>query len=560
MADDVATRALRAELSRRNTLRLLLGGGGALIAGPSLLAACSSSASSSAKLNGASGGPQGTNAQIDSLTWGNGAFDGLDSATAASNFGSAAMAPALETVIAFDGNLKIVPVIAESYDKPDTMHYVYKVRSGVTFWDGTALTADDVAFSMSRHIDPKVASQLATYFTNVKSVSVTGPDEVTVEMSTPDPQFEYVPALVYVFPKSFVTAAGSKFGTPAGTTINVMGTGPMKITKYDDSGVTYEAWDGYWGQKSRVQKLELLSFTSADSVRLAYQSGKLDGTFYGITGDALSSWQKVPHARLQASEPMNVGYLSLNMSMPPFDDIHARRALAYATDTQGFLKAFLGQAGEAPTSVVPPIYFANLADQATIDAIYNKIPQYPYDLDKAKAELAKSKYAGGFTVDVPYTPQFPISGEVLVSMSETLKQIGITFRPKAMPIGNWAAVHQANASPCMWGYWLPDYPDPSDIESLFFPSAGAVPHRNNSAHWKDPQVDALLAKQANTTDASVRVQALGQMLQMAGDAMPYLPLWWERAVMAVDSEKFTYTGFSPLFYVNNWVPNVRSAT
>ena len=531
-----------------------------MLAGTGLLAACASNKpASTPTLETTAGSTSGADTQIASLTWGNGSLDGLDPATAASNFGSTAAAPALETLIGFDSSLKIIPILAESYTKPDTTHYVYKIRSGVSFWDGTSMTAEDVAFSMSRHMDPKVASQLATFFTNVKSITATGPSEVTAEMSAPDPLFEYVPALLPIFPKAFVTAQGAKLGTPAGSTVTVMGTGPMKITSFDDSGVTYEAWSGYWGDKPRVEKLDLVSFTSADSARVAYQSGKLNGTFYGITGDTLSSWGSVADARLQASDAMNIGYLSLNMSMAPFDDIHARRAMAHAADTEGFLKAFLGQAGRVPNSIVPPAYFGNIADQPTTDALYKKIPQYEFDLDKAKQELSQSKYPDGFSVEVPYTPQFPIAGEVLVSMSQTLKSIGITFTPKSMPIGTWAATHQANNSQILWGYWLPDFPDPSDIVSLFFPSSGAVPHRNNSAHWKDPQVDALLKKQAETTDVAVRVDSLGQLLQMAGDQMPYLPLWLERAVLAVDGAKFTYSGFSPMFYVNNWVSNIRSA-
>lgn len=581
MADSPINRITRRELSRREALRLLAGGGAAVVIGPAFLAACSSSSSSptavsSAGSTSASASAAGSSAaatsaaasapassaaaaaQIASLTWGNGSFDGLDAASAASNFASTAAAPSLEALIGFSSDLKIEPILAMSYTKPDTSHYVYEIRSGVKYWDGTTMTAADVAYSLNRHIDPKVASELATYFTNVKSITVTGPSEVTVEMTTPDPQFEYVPALVPIFPQSFVTSAGAKFGTPAGSTLTVMGTGPMKITSYTDASVTYEAWSGYWGTPSAVQKLELVSFTSADAARLAFQSGSIDGTFYGISGTTIKSWQGISNSKLLSSDSINVGYLSLNTTMAPFDDVHARRALAYATDTAGFQKAFLGQAGEAPTSIVPPAYFANLADQATIDAIYKAIPQYPFDLDKAKAELAMSKYPNGFTVEVPYTPQFPISGEVLVSMAETLKQIGIIFKPQSMPIGTWAKTHQANASPILWGYWLPDYPDPSDIESLFFPSAGSVAHRNNSAHWMVPEVDQLLTEQATTSSAATRVADLGKMLELAGDQMPYLPLWWERAVMAVDSKKFSYTGFSPLFYVNNWVPDVQA--
>ena len=530
--------------------------GVALIAGSLILSGCSSGS------DNPSPGPDspGTDAQIPLLRWGNGPFDGLDPATAASNFSSTAAAPALESLIGFDADLKIKPILAESYSRPDATHYVYKIRSGVTFWDGSPLTAEDVAFSLDRHRDPELASMRATMFTNVTSITVTGDDEVTVELESPDPQFEFVPSQVPILSKAFVEATGAKLGTPGGSTLTVMGTGPMKITNYDDTGVTYEAWDGYWGTKSRVDKLELLTFQSPDASRLAYQSGDIDGTFYGLSGDTLSAWQGIANSKLIASEPINVGYLALNTTQEPFSDIHARRALAYAADLEGFQAAFTGEAGEVPTSIIPPVYFANLGTQAEIDAVYAQIPQYPFDLDKAKEELAQSNYPNGFEVTVPYTPQFPISGSVLVSMSETLKEVGITFNPEPMPISNWGALHQGNDSPILWGYWLPDWPDPSNIASLFFPSAGAVPGRNNKAHWQVPEVDQLLTKQMETTDAAVRLDALGQLLEMVGDQVPYLPLWWERAVMVVKDDKFVYSNFNAMFYVNNWVENISSAT
>jgi peptide/nickel transport system substrate-binding protein len=538
-------------ISRRDALRILVGGGAALAAGPSLLAQ-SASAQTTARA-------KGNLKKIPQLNWGNGSFTGLDPASSASNFTDTATAPALEALIGFTPELKIMPILAESYKHPDVLRYVYKIRKGVKFWDGSELTAQDVSYSLNRQIDPKVASQLATYFVGVKSIKVTGPMEVTVTLSAPNPEFQYVPALVPIFPEAFIKAQGKKLGTPSGSTATVMGTGPMQITSFTNSGVKYEAFAGYWGEPSHVEKLNLVTFLSANSARLAFESGDIDGTFFGVTGDTIPQWTSVSKAKLQSSTPMNISYLALNTTLEPFDDVHARRALAYATDTQGFLKAFLKQAGEAPTSILPPAYFANLASPADIEKLYKKIPQYPFNLDKAKSELAQSKYPNGFTVQVPYTTQIEgIVEEVLVSMSTTLQSIGITFTPQPLTIGAWADLHQQNNSPILWGYWLPDYPDPADVESLFFPSAGAVPHRNNSAHWKVPAVDALLNKQAHSLSSAGRAEDLGRILELAGEQMPYLPLWWERSVIAVNSGKVAYSDFSPLFYDNNWLPNIAA--
>ena len=67
--------------------------------------------------------------------------------------------------------LTLVPLLATSwkYDRPN-LKYVFQVRQGVKFWDGTPMTTDDVVYSLSRHIDPKVSSQIAGYFANVASL------------------------------------------------------------------------------------------------------------------------------------------------------------------------------------------------------------------------------------------------------------------------------------------------------------------------------------------------------------------------------------------------------
>src|SRR5205823_4936300 len=137
----------------------------------------------------------------------------------------------------------LVPALARSWSQPDATTLVYRLRPNVTFHDGTPLTAQDVAFSMSLNLDKKVASQLSSYFTAVRWIRATGPDEVTMKLKTPSPFAQYLPAFQggMVVPRTFWQAHAKDIGTPNVLTV---GTGPWKVTEFvPDDHITFERFD-----------------------------------------------------------------------------------------------------------------------------------------------------------------------------------------------------------------------------------------------------------------------------------------------------------------------------
>lgn len=549
---------MRHELSRRSALRGLLVGS-TVLAVPGLLAACDSDGSSKKPLDDSVGGA-GTNASIENLRWANGEVSNLDIAQAWNVFAQAAMTPALETLVTYSSSGRLEGQLAESYSRPDNLTYVYKIRKNVAFWDGTPMTADDVAFSLGRHLDPKVASALGGVYESVKAVDVTSDDEVTVTLKSPDPLFDYVVAFVHIIPRAFAAKVGKNLGA-AGNSINIMGTGPMKIVSYDESGVKYVANTSYWGEKSRVKNLELKTFTQPEAVRLAFESGSLDGTFTGIATDNIGAWQRLEGAKLETGDPLSVTVLSLNMTKKPFDDVHVRRAIAYATDSAGFVKAFYGGLAEVPSanSIVSEAFFGNLVDEDEVKDIFSSIPSYPYDLKKAKEELQLSAYPEGFEQVVEYPSDFPLWGKVLVSLATTLEEIGIKFKLKAITTAKYIELLNANDSAVMMNGFGPDYPDPANYLTLTFAGSSAVAGRLNTAHIVDPRVDDLLKQQLESNDNNERARLLGEILKIGGEQVPYVPLWWNAPIIAVNTDKFVYNNFNSLYYVENWASSIRAS-
>jgi peptide/nickel transport system substrate-binding protein len=554
-------------LDRRQLLRSL-GLGGAALAVPGLLAACGSSGGS----GGSSGSPGGStspapgntsDADIPSLQWAlnTSTIVGLDIATAFEANSQIVAVSGLEGLLGVSDKLTLVPLLATSwkYDRPN-LKYVFQLRQGVKFWDGTPMTADDVAFSLSRHIDPKVSSQIAGYFANVASFEKTGASEVTAKLKHPDPLVANALVFAPILSKAFVQKIGKALGSP-GSGLRIMGTGPYKISSYPSStAATVERFDGYWGAKPRVQSCTFSCISNTQTLQLAVQSGQTGGTFTVPVQDA-ADYQKMSGVQTYSASGMGICALTFDVSTPPFDDLHVRKAIAYACDREGYVRAFLGGNGTPADCVVPPEQWGPVLPQPEVASMYAKLPSYPFSIENAKKELAQSAHPNGFTTNKILVPNNqPAVLKALESLSTTVKQIGITMPISQVPTNDWLAniyAHKDLGIVCL--LFLPDYADPADYMNLIYPSANAVKNNFNLANFKDPQVDKLIQDANAASSNAERAQDLSQVLTISQQQLPYYGLFWQNDVMAIQN-KYVYKGFTGLYYNQNWLSRIYAAS
>src|SRR5215217_171090 len=149
-----------------------------------------------------------------------------------------------EGLMIFDENGGVQPLLAESYEHPDALTYIYKLREGLTFQDGSPVTIDDVVASIARVRDPEVAGPLAWMYDNPgATVERTDDRTVTIKLTTASSLFQFVPATTagHVIP----AAAIEKFGLDL--LRNPIGTGPYKFVKWDaGSEIDLEKNTSYW--------------------------------------------------------------------------------------------------------------------------------------------------------------------------------------------------------------------------------------------------------------------------------------------------------------------------
>lgn len=542
-------------LTRRDIL-WRTGAAGLVLALPGGLAACGSSESNSSVTGSSGATGKAGSAEIDHITWGvkGGAPRALDISRDWTVPDLTASSLAVEALFTTGPNLELRPLLASGFSQPDPTHYVIQLRPGVKFWDGTPLTVDDVVYSITRNQDEELGSPIGFLFEKVESVKAKGTNRIEITLSEPEPSFPQILTLPQVVSKKYTEAQGDGYGGP-GSKVKVLGTGPYKVTAFTTGGgVSLVRNEAYWGEKPKVKAVTLKYFEDPQTMLLAARGEEIDGAF-GFPLSEADTWNSVGSLETQFNKENGLSsiFLSLDMESEPWSDIHVRRALAYCADTAGYTKAFLSDQANPATSPIPQGQWSDVASESETAAIYKAIPQYPYSIAKAKEELAKSAFPNGFSADLPYNNAFPEIGKALVSLSQSMKQIGVNLKVKALPESAWIAAILKHENLGVQTFWFgPDYNDPSDFMGTIYPSAAAVENAFNTANFKNPKVDQLLKEQTQAPNKKARAKMLGEIVKISGEELPYVPLWWEGPSLAA-STKYVFNGFSPLYYYQAWL-------
>ena len=245
-----------------------------------------------------------------------------------------------------------------------------------------------------------------------------------MKLKAPNVQFQYTAAHMagFIFQKKQLEEHPKDIGSPE---VLPLGTGPYKLVEFAPSDhAVLEARDDYWGQKPVAKRIVFSAIPDRQTRLLAMKNGDIDGTFDLAISD-IDQWKALGNVDIITAPSLGIFQLTLDQSAPPFDDLHVRKAIAYAIDREGLVKALLKGNGEAAKALNPPEMWSGVLPPDQVRAFYDTIPNYPFDLEKAKAELKQSKHPDGFEIAVPGSNADPYEVNILQSVAENLKQIGI---------------------------------------------------------------------------------------------------------------------------------------
>ncbi len=554
MADRSEVEFLTSTLTRQQLLRRT-GAAGFALAVPSLLLACGGDDDAATGTGSSETGAE----EIDLLTWAlSSPPRSLDVPHSYDLATPTILFNALESLLVFDTDLQLRPQLATEWSQPDPVTYVYTLRDGVMFWNGNPLTAEDVVYSLTRHMEPDVASELASYFASVKEIAATSATEVTVTLKEPDALFQYVPAFLsgLVVEKRFWEEHQDDIGSPGTLT---MGTGPYEVTEYvPDESVRLVRNESYWGTKPKAREVSIRVITEPETRLLAMRSGEIDGAFE-VPVQQYDQWDELEGTQTLSAPSLQSQFFAFDVEAEPWSDIHVRRAFAHALDREGLVGALLGGHGQAAASIVPVPGWGSLMGTEEVDQLYSELPAYPFDMDLAKSELAQSSTPGGFTASFEYPDAFPEIGRAALSLSQNVSELGVTLNVEEKPFNAWLAANRQHEDLGLSaGIWFMDYPDPANILYIWCHSQFAVKNAFNTANYKNPTVDRLLDEQQVSQDNAERAEALSEVLRIIGDDLPYLPLWFPDIAAAVSND-FVYEGFNALYIYQPWTQNIAAS-
>jgi peptide/nickel transport system substrate-binding protein len=443
----------------------------------------------------------------------------------------------LETLMRFGPQGNAEPYLATSVSRPDPVTYVYHLRHGVAFWDGSELTADDVAYSLN--YDRSAGSQLAFSFASVKSITASGKYSVVVTLTHPDASWQYTPAeaTAPVFEKKFFLAHQGTFGQPGAL---LMGTGPWQVDSFDPTkGAELSANPHWWGGKVPVQRVSFTFFANATSEALAFRANEID-----LAPDvtAPQSFAATSGAKLLNTTSCNIAFFGMNTQTPPWNDVHVRRAVAYALNRQNIIAAHGGYATPLYT-LIPPQLLGTIASKAQISSLLGSLPLYPYSPAMAKQELAKSAYPHGFSATLLEVNNPANLNEDQVVAAE-LQAIGIRAQIKVLPAAPWDAVESGPAGKRATtetgaGCFNPDPSAYYDVLGSQNTKVGSW----NVADYAPPEVDNLMAAGLAASEPAKRFPIYSQLLQKLQADVPYVGLYVSDASIALSS-KFTEPGYT----------------
>jgi peptide/nickel transport system substrate-binding protein len=434
-----------------------------------------------------------------------------------------------EGLVTLDLNSNIVPELAKSWSQPDDLTYVYEVRDDIVFSDGSKMTMDDVLFSFQRYADPDGGTWFSDFYADLDSFSVDG-WRFTIKLKAPSAVFKYIPAIGAgrIISKNFYQKNPDAFGTASG---GIIATGPFVYQNWTSGQeIILKKNTNYWDKaKLAANIVDTLVFKiiPEDTTRvIALQRGDVDFCV-NIPADMLDQLAGSQNLELVSVNSSHLTYLALNTERAPTSDVNVRKAISRAFNIPEFHRNIIKTAGSAGT--VLPFGSALYGENASNWQRYLNTNVYSYDLDAAKAHLARSAYPNGFNCDL-IVSENSLANQRALYIQEALKAIGINVNIKRMSgdeqdtyqMGNERDSNDKRDYDMLIGGWEADYPDLNGTIETMYVSSQAGEDGYNAAAYVNPAVDALLDLQRTTLDPAKRFEIQSQLMDIIVDAVPYV--------------------------------------
>lgn len=445
-------------------------------------------------------------------------------------FSNTGMLPNIyDPLVGIDHEGQLVPALAESWQIVSPTEWIFRLRAGVRFHDGTPLHADDVAFSVERiKTIPNSPGSLAVWVRKITKVESV--DDRTVRITTVEPVPYLLWDLANVLIMSRTTTAGlTTADINAGRGAN--GTGPYRNASF----VVNDQWlvernPHWWGGSQPWQKVTFKTLAN-DSTRLTtLLAGDVDliqgvslANIDRIASDprftlfkrlAFQTFWLVPDA-VRDTTPYALDEAGNPLPKNPLKDVRVRRAMLMAINRPAILERILNGHGEIAHQIAAP----GAAERGTV-------PEVPFDPDGARRLLAEAGYPNGFTLVLHgSTGVIPNDDQLSQAAAQFLTRIGVRTRVETAP----ASVLYPRAARRDTSFYFSGTPTPNAATPLrttqMTPNAARGDGTANRLHYSNPAFDQIMGRVFSEMDEGRRRAMIADATRLLMDDVPVIPLF-----------------------------------
>jgi peptide/nickel transport system substrate-binding protein len=415
-----------------------------------------------------------------------------------------------------DENLNVKPALAERWEIPDALTYVFHLHHGVKFHDGRPLTSRDVKWTFDSLLQGKIRSTRAAAYRFVDHLET--PDEYTVIFKLKEP---FSPLLWNLSDGAMGIVP---YGAFSEMSVHPIGSGPFRFVSAElDKDVVIERNDDYWGEKAHVERVRFNVVPDTTTRALELQKGSADIASNSLTADIVVALKKDRSLVVERMPGTNLAYLAFNFHDPILRDVRVRRAIAYAIDRKPMIEYIWRDLVQPADSVLPPQSWAYNSD----------VPKYEYSPEKANHLLDQAGYprVNGVRFHITMKTSTEESTRLLVAvLQQQLRAVGIALDIRTFEFATFFSDVTSGVYQLYSLRWIGGNEDP-DIFEYAFHSGKFPPHGANRSFYVNPRLDALLNLGRSETSEAVRKPVYAEIQAILATDLPYIDLWYQDNVL-----------------------------
>jgi len=424
-----------------------------------------------------------------------------------------------ETLIALDENLNYVPRLATSWEKKDDLTWIFNLRKGVKFTDGTPFNAEAVKINLERS-SKSVKGKTSLFMLSIVNIL----DDYKIEIKLKQPSAPFFPNLTNITTAMMSPAAIEKYGDELFQ--NPVGTGMFKLEKEEwkpGTQVVFTRNEDYWGTPAKLEKLIFIPIPNEASRTMALKSGDVD-IIENLPAFEVPSMEEDPNFKLLIVPQLKTVWVGFNCEDAVLKDPKVRRAIAHAIDRESILKyTMAGLSRSAAPGFLPP------------ELMKTDPPlSLNYDPELSRKLLAEAGYEDGLKLQL-LSPEgrYPKDLEIAQVVQEQLKNVGIDVSIITTEFGSFIdTLIRHETQMFIIGWTIEKHPD-SVFRACFYGKTLTT----NYANYRNEEMDKLMDETTRLGDEEESNQNYYKIVKtLVVDDAVIFPLYYINMIYGLNSK------------------------